>query len=129
MAEAIASLDLSCFVFDYDHNAPTPEYLQETHETFFKIIRHAQPELPVVFVSRPDFYGTPSDNQRREIIRQTYQHAIADGDQNVYFIDGERLFGDFERDGCTVDRCHPNDVGFLRMADVIYPVIKAIVDN
>ena len=37
----------------------------------------------------------------------------------MYFIDGERLFKDENRDACTVDGCHPNDAGFVRMAEVI----------
>jgi hypothetical protein len=125
MAQTIAGLDLGVFVFDYDHNAPTPEHLEKTHALFFHTIRKAQPKLPVVFVSRPDFYNNPDCHQRRQIIRATYDAACAIGDQNVYFVDGETLFGETERDLCTVDGCHPNDIGFLRMADGITPVVKA----
>ena len=35
MAEYIKNLDMSIFVMDYDHNAPNPEYLRETHEKMF----------------------------------------------------------------------------------------------
>ena len=38
-AEYIASLDMSAFVYDYDHNAPSVEHLQNTHEKFYNIIR------------------------------------------------------------------------------------------
>ncbi|MDE5699279.1 MAG: SGNH/GDSL hydrolase family protein, partial [Lachnospiraceae bacterium] len=30
MAEYIAQLSMSCFVYDYDHNAPSPDYLRQT---------------------------------------------------------------------------------------------------
>ncbi len=53
---------------------------------------------------------------RREVIRETYQTAIAEGDENVYFIDGAELFAGGAWDSCTVDRVHPNDLGFYRMA-------------
>jgi len=124
MARAIADLDLGAFVFDYDHNAPNPEHLEKTHAPFFQIIRQAHPNLPVVFVSRPDFFNTPDCRKRRQIIRATYEAARAIGDQNVYWVDGESLFGEVERDLCTVDGCHPNDVGFLRMADGITPIVR-----
>ena len=32
MAEYIASCDMSIFVYDYDHNAPSADYLRETQE-------------------------------------------------------------------------------------------------
>ena len=129
MAEAIASLDMAAFVLDYDHNAMTPEHLQNTHEFFFKTIREANPDLPIVMVSKPDIKGHEEDFKRREIIRQTWKNAIDAGDSNVYFVDGETLFTDSERDICTVDGCHPNDIGFLRMADGIYPIVKKALSD
>jgi lysophospholipase L1-like esterase len=126
MAECIASLKLSAFVMDYDHNAPDPGHLGDTHENFFNAIRKKQPELPIVMLSKCDFEnGDPEINsKRREIIKRTYSNAVKAGDRNVYFIDGETLFGKTHRDACTVDGCHPNDIGFLRMAETILPVLK-----
>lgn len=125
MAHYIAGLEMSAFVLDYDHNAPDIEHLAGTHERFFKIIREARPLLPIVIVSRPNFEKNPENNEkRREIIFNTYKNSVNSGDQNVYFIDGEALFGRENRDSCTVDGCHPNDLGFMRMAEVIYPVLK-----
>ena len=47
--------------------------------------------------------------------------------ENVYFIDGESLFrGPFE-DCCTVDGCHPNDLGFSYMAEAVTCVLKRII--
>lgn len=125
IAEQIASLNLSAFVLDYDHNSPNIEHLKQTHERFFKIVRAKQPELPIIIVSKCDFYRRMvTDTARRDIIYQTYQNAIKDGDKNVYFIDGETLFGRDQRDACTVDGCHPNDLGFMRMAKKMFPTMK-----
>lgn len=55
MAELISQIDMGALVMDYDHNAPDAEYLLNTHENFFKIIRSNHPYLPVIFVSKPDF--------------------------------------------------------------------------
>ena len=125
VAETIAALPMSAFVLDYDHNAPTPEYLEQTHEPFFRTIRERQPELPVLMISKCDYVDDPVINQRRDIIRKTYEHAVAQGDRNVWFIDGETLFAGPDRDSCMVDGCHPNDLGFYRMATVIRPVLAA----
>ncbi len=128
MAEYIASIPMSVFVMDYDHNAPTAEHLQKTHEPFYRIVRKAQPNLPIVMVTCPDFEREEDlAIACREIIRTTYQKAVAEGDKNVYFVDGETFFGTHERDLCTVDDCHPNDIGFLRMADVLEPVLRKIL--
>ena len=125
MAEYIAALRMSAFVYDYDHNAPTPEHLSNTHSRFFSCNRRAQPELPVIFISRPDCEANPAETPlRREIIKATYDCAVEQGDKKVWFIDGFDLFGSKDRDACTVDGSHPNDLGFYRMAQTILPVLK-----
>lgn len=126
MAETIVELDLSAVVMDYDGNAPNPEHLLKTHEAFFKVIRKAKSCIPIIILSRPNFYGSIDDRKRRDVIRQTYKNAVKRNDQHCYFIDGEILFGNSERDICTVDGGHPNDIGFLRMADNITPILKNI---
>jgi hypothetical protein len=130
MADLIAGLALSVLVLDYDHNAPTVEHLEQTHEPFFQTIRTRQPRLPVVFVSRPDIDLRLEDGRaRHEIIRRTFNRAVGRGDRQVFMVDGELLFGMTDRDACTVDGCHPNDLGFLRMADVITPIVQTALQG
>ena len=129
IADFICSLEPSVFVYDYDHNAPSAKHLKETHETFFKRIRERLPLLPVIMMSTPNYDHMPEADERREIIRATYENARAAGDKNVYFIDGKDFFGDEERQFCTTDTVHPNDYGFHKMARVIEPVLKEILEN
>lgn len=133
ITDYINSLDMSVFVMDYDHNAPTAEHLRNTHEPFFKKIRASHPDLPIIIVSRPtlqDGYSfsnhgiseiSPGDMtlECRDIVFRTYMNAIEAGDRNVRFIDGSSLFSGPHADLCSVDGVHPNDAGFLRMADRI----------
>ena len=128
-AEYISGLaSMGVFVYDYDHNAPSPEHLAATHEHFFKIIRAKQPELPILILSRPDTDKNPEDSgQRRDIIYRTYANAKAAGDTRVWFIDGGTYFGSEGRAECTVDGTHPNALGFMRMAETIYPVLEEIL--
>lgn len=126
MADYINTIDKSIFVLDYDHNAPTVEHLKQTHEAFFQRIRQASPELPVVMLTRPPFYD-PETAERRNVVYQTYRNAVGAGDRNVYFVDGASYFPPEEVDLCSNDNCHPNDLGFFRMAKAIAPVIEKLL--
>ncbi len=128
MAEYIAGLEMSVFVYDYDHNANCAEDLKNTHERMFKIIRKAHPELPVIMMPRPKLRLVGGEPQRREIIETTYNNAVAAGDKNVYFISNEKLC-ELCGDEGTVDNCHPTDFGFASMAKAIGDVIEKILEK
>lgn len=128
MDEYLAGIDCSVFVCDYDHNAPDSNHLRATHYKLYETFRKAQPDTPIIFVTKPDFHPGTDDEKRREVVIDTYERAKASGDSSVYFVDGAHIFdGDFS-DSCTVDGCHPNDLGFFRMAqkigDAIEPLLK-----
>ena len=124
MAEYIASLDPSVFVMDYDHNAPSYEHLEATHYAFYERFRALRPDTPVVMVTAPDIRWSKSLPARRELIRRNYEAAVAAGDTRVFFVDGETLMGGDDWDSCTVDGCHPNDLGHYLMAKGIAPAVK-----
>lgn len=64
---------------------------------------------------------------RTQVILETYNTAIANGDKNVYFIDGKDMYYSLEPDMSTVDRIHPNDFGFYCMAEKIGEVIEKVI--
>lgn len=132
IVDYMATLDMSIFVCDYDHNAPTVEYLENTHFALYEKIRAAHPDVPYVMISKPDTIHHPDYIERREVIRRSYERALGLGDKNVYFIDGETLLAGDCADACTVDTTHPNDLGHYRMGarigDVIEKIIKKAVD-
>ncbi len=127
MAEYIASLDMSAFVMDYDHNAPSVEHYEATHEPFYKIVRAKNPDLPIIILTRPKvkFLLSESELQRIEIAKKTYRRAKRRGEP-VYFIPSYELTKLCD-DGGSVDRAHPNDLGFRSMADAISKVISKIL--
>lgn len=127
MAEYISQLDMSAFVYDYDHNAPTVEHLQQTHNRMFQTIRKANPDLPVLMLTRPKYFITEEEQQRQDVVRATYEAAVAAGDKNVYMIPGTDLLIPMARNTGLVDNCHPNDMGFASMALVIEPVLRKIL--
>ena len=128
MIEYLAGLDMCCFVSDYDHNAPNAEYLASNHYALYKAIREKHPDIPYIMITRPDFKDWNKNSVAcRRVVIETYQKALSEGDANVYFVDGAKLFGDHERSACTVDGCHPNDLGFYRMAKAIYPTLQFVL--
>lgn len=119
IAEYIAKLDMSAFIYDYDYNAPDAEHLKKTHKPMFGIIRKAHPDIPIIIMSKPMLKLDSDNTERKEIIKETYEIAKANGDKNVYFIPGDEIFKIFGNDSCTVDGCHPNDLGFMCMSEAV----------
>lgn len=127
LVDHIAGLPMSLFVCDYDHNASGPDQLRETHLPLYKRFRAAQPDTPVLFITKPDWINDPLAFERRKVIFETCLYALGQGDENVYFLDGETLWNGVNKNDCTVDTCHPNDLGHYRMAQVIGEKINSII--
>ena len=128
IAEYIKDLDMSVFVYDYDHNAPTTQHLQDTHERMFRIIREANPDLPIICASKPKVRRTAADQERMEIIQKTCENSRAKGDRNVYFIEGAKLMAFAGLEG-TVDGTHPTDFGFASMAIPFGDLLEEILNK
>ena len=129
LAEYLATLPMSIFVCDYDYNAPTAEHLEATHYPFYEIIRRKNPTVPYLMISRHTSHRSENADRRRAVIRASYERAKANGDENVYFLDGDSFFPDEWRDSCTVDTVHPNDLGFYFMAKGIGDAIAEILEK
>ena len=130
MVKYIASLDVSLFVCDYDHNAPTAEYLENTINNLYNVYRKAKPNVPIVLISKPNYYFRGKVDKgaknRLKVLKSLYNEAIKKGDKNIYLIEGKNLFKQ-NYDLCTVDGTHPNDLGFYFMAKEIEKEIKKIL--
>ena len=131
IAEYIANLDMSAFVCEYDHNAPTVEHLNNTHYKFLKTIVEKKPNIPIIFTSKHDYYicsfyvKTQQENiDRRKIVIETYDRLKEEGHDNIFFIDGKTIFSGRDKFACTVDGTHPNDLGFFRMACKFEKILK-----
>lgn len=125
MSEYISSLPMSLLVYDYDHNAPTAEFLEATHERFFLEFRKSCPQTPVIMMTVADRgFGKENIDKRREVIKKTYENARARGDNNVYFLDGQHFYDDTGPENSTVDGCHPNDLGFFAFYKAVSEIMK-----
>ncbi len=126
MIDYIADIDCSIVVLDYDHNAPNIEYLEKTHFAMYERYRSKRPITPIVLISKPSYYFDGLAKKRLNVIKNTFIKAKKLGDENIYFIDGRKLFGK-DWDICTVDTVHPTDLGFYKMSKIIGKVINDIL--
>lgn len=121
----MAGLLMSAFVCDYDYltNTESVELLAETHFPMYEAIRKTHPDIPYLMVSKHSV-KTAEDFKSRAVIMDSYRRALEAGDRNVYYVDGQSLFADFDADTCTVDGTHPNDLGFYRMYLALLPTVS-----
>ena len=132
MAYIIREIDNpTCIVLDYEANAL--EKLKETLSNFIYILREVHRNVPILVVSKipyvKELFNKALYNRwldLKEYQRNTVEELKANGDKNIYFLDGATLLGD-NFDECTVDGVHPNDLGFMRMADSFELVLRKIV--
>lgn len=111
----------ACFVLDYEANASLEQY-KATLLPFIKTLREYYPDVPMIIVSRIPFVQAEGRGwydeyqERREYSRTTVEVLKQQGDQHISFIDGSTLLGEYWHE-CTVDGIHPNDLGFMEMAN------------
>ena len=128
IVDHIASLDMSAFVLDYDHNAPNCDHLRATHYKCYEKVRAAHPDIPIFMVTRPAFQYERDTFERRCIVMESYIKAYTGGDKKVYFIDGVSFAVGTEINDFTPDRCHPDSYGLRKMAEAIGDALSKAVD-
>jgi lysophospholipase L1-like esterase len=128
VAKLLAELDPSVYVLDSLPNLDVAE-TRERIEPFVKTLRAAHPTTPIVLVENVTYTNSAFVDSKQakvngvnEILRKLYDKMKAGGDKNVYYVLTTRLFGEDGED--TVDGTHPTDLGFLRMAQGIAPVVR-----
>ena len=94
-----------------------------------KQLRKARPDTPIVLVEDrrfPNSWLVPSKSKFHDdnhaALRKAYKELQSAGVKHLYYVEGDPLLGDdFEG---TTDASHPNDLGFLRQAEVFAPVLR-----
>ena len=129
IAHLMASVeDPGLFVLDYAPNAW--DYLiDEKGEEFFRIIRDAHPDVPVIFIEDIIFpYSIFENNVLAEVTkknqaqRRLFKKLKKSGEKRIYYIAAEGMIGD---DGeATVDGTHFTDLGMMRYVEHVLPTIK-----
>ena len=136
VARAIASLKAPrLFVMDYEANACGLEKMKETLSPFLATLREKWADTEILVVSKvPYAQEAWNDNLRldrlaqRDYQRRTVARLRRESDENISFFDGSRLLGRGYTE-CSVDGVHQTDLGFLRMADKLEPVIRKLLEK
>lgn len=131
MAQLFAELDPAVYVIDCLPNMGAAE-VRERVEPFVQVVRKAHPQTPILLVedrSYSDSFLVESKRQRntdsRAELKAAYERLTKGGVTGLYYLAGEHLLGD-DNEG-TVDSSHPTDLGFVRQADAMEPVLRAIL--
>ena len=129
IAELMASVeDPGLYVLDYAPNA-FADMIDENGEKFFRIIRDAHPDVPVIFIEDVIFPYTIFDNAilkqvagKNEAQKRLFDKLKKSGEKKIYYISAEGMIGD---DGeATVDGTHFTDLGMMRYVEHVLPTIK-----
>jgi len=123
MINYVNSFDASLYAYDYNLYPDRPERVLPPHFSIYERIREKHPDAAILLYDKPAEYW----DEREEIIRSTYEKAKKSGDCRVGFVPAKALFGEEESDGCLVDCSHPNDLGAMRIANALCPVIKDLL--
>ena len=129
IAELMAQVeDPSLFVLDNVPNCKH-EVIDEREEKFFRILRDAHPDVPVVFIENPNYphlvfdKATAADVAARNAsMRAVYEKLKKAGEKKIYYIKGDKMLG---TDGeATVDGTHFTDLGMVRYTEYVRPTFK-----
>ena len=130
LADAVASLDASCYVVDYWAN-PTTAVYRDTLPKFVAILRARHPRTPII-VTGP--YYNPSEElpgdagarqiEKRVVAREFVAARRAAGDANIIHVDGLEMLSKAQADG-LVDGRHANSMGFYFCARGLEPYLRA----
>ncbi|MTW84364.1 hypothetical protein F3157_01610 [Virgibacillus dakarensis] len=119
----------ACLVIDYEANVTAKQY-EATLVPFIELYREYHPLVPIIVMSRIPYTSDMNSLKNEEFMkrRDHSQFTVAEfqrsGDQRITFIDGLRLLGEKWHE-CTVEGVHPNDFGFMKMADGIEGVLRS----
>ena len=131
VAELLAELDVAAYVIDAQPNMDL-ELVNERAEIFIKRLRELKPTTPIVLIE--DFPRTNSwiiPQVKEEVAaksaryREIVEALKGEGVPGLTYITGEDLLGlDNE---ASIDGIHPGDLGYMRMADKITPILQELL--
>ena len=128
VGELLAELDPAAYILDCLPNMNGPMVAVRA-VPLVKQLRTARPSTPIILVEDRTYTNAwimddkmQRNKASRAEFKKAYQTLLKAGVCNLHYIEGEALLGD-DNEGAT-DGSHPSDLGFMRQADVIEPVIR-----
>jgi hypothetical protein len=128
VGELLVKIDAAVYVIDCLPNMGAADVRQKCIP-LVKQLRAARPNTPIVLVEDrrntnawilPDRNKHHTDNHAA--LRECFATLQKEGVKGLHYLDGDDLLG-HDAEGAT-DGSHPNDLGFVRQADLFEPVIR-----
>lgn len=120
LAAVIARIDASCYVLDCLWNM-SDELVKERFEPFTRELRRLRPDVPIICAEDCGTFRQTLSN-KGAFVKSVVEKLQAEGWKQISFLPNtEQLLGDSEE---TVDGCHPNDWGMMRMGEGFARAIK-----
>jgi len=133
VGELLGELDAGVYIIDCLPNMDGAA-VAERAEPLVGQLRQARPKVPIVLVEDRTYTNAwllPDRRERhagaRGALRAAYDRLVGEGMKGLVYVEGEHLLGD--DDEATVDASHPSDLGMMRMADSLEPVLRPLVDG
>lgn len=133
VAELMAELDAALYVVDCLPNMST-DLLPENFPRLVEAVRAKRPDTPILFVGdrlfgdaafQPDrrIMQEKKNRAQREAVERLQRERVAE----LHLFEPANPFGDdFEG---TIDGSHPTDVGAMRMAEALEPVLNRFLPS
>lgn len=132
LGEIFTDLDPTIFVIDPLANM-TEELVMENAEQFLRIYAEARPTVPLLLIEdrevcdawlKPDW--REAQQSKRKAFEEIAKKLHSEGCK-IEYIHGEGLLG-FDSEA-TTDRSHPNELGCVRYADVVTPILLKMLGD
>jgi lysophospholipase L1-like esterase len=131
VVDLLAELDPSVYVIDCLPNMDAA-LVKERTEPLVRKLRSARPSAPILLVEDRTFTQAPlvpglmnGHAERRAELSGAYRRLLASGIDRLFYLKGYRLLGT-DSEGAT-DGSHPNDLGMMRYAEALRPVLAKLV--
>ncbi len=127
VVQTLAELDPDLFVIDclWNLSGETPAEIERRVTELVGVLRHKHPATPILFVGqshlRSDRHPTPATQAQERAV----QALIRSGVPALHLTPGHLLLGSDQ--DATVDGVHPNDLGMMRHADILHPILQALL--
>ena len=132
VGEAMSEIDAALYVIDCNPNTDV-ELIYDRTIALVQLLKKHRPNVPVLLVEgfeNESSYFNKSTSKKNVLEKQKELKRGFDFLRNsnvtkLHYQEGKGLIG-YDHEG-TVDGIHPTDVGMMRIADKLLPVIKGIL--
>jgi hypothetical protein len=130
VGDAMSEIDAALYVIDCNPNTQT-ELIYDRAVALVKLLKKQKPFIPVLLVE--GYYHEDGFEKLEESetaiknieLQKAFRTLQESGIQQIYYQKGDGLIGK-DHEG-TVDGVHPNDLGMMRIAEILQPVLQKIL--